>query len=120
MTFFKKQKKSFLDIGESDIDSKFQGCRVKTATWRVFPEQKKAQKRPKMRKMGHFDPKKARNEKIKNPFFSCPEWVLNPKFQVESLKNGRTGPGKAPKCQKYIEKSKKKTISAKKRLKTKK
>ena len=42
-----------------------------------------------MRKMGHFGPKKAQNEKIKNPFFSYPEWVLNPKFRVESLKNGR-------------------------------
>ena len=48
-----------------------------------------SKKGPKMRKMGHFGPKKAQNEKIKNPFFSYPEWVLNPKFQVESLKNGR-------------------------------
>ena len=47
---------------------------------------------PKMSKMGHFGSKKAQNEKIKNPFFSCHEWVLNPKFRVESLKNGRNGP----------------------------
>ena len=48
--FFQKTKKSFLDITESDIDSKFQGCRVKSAAWRAFPEQKrpkKGQKRPK-------------------------------------------------------------------------
>ena len=48
--FFQKTKKTFLDIAESDIDSKFQGCRVKSAAWRAFPEQKrpkKGQKRPK-------------------------------------------------------------------------
>ena len=56
-----------------------------------------------MRKMGHFGPKKAQNEKNKKSFFSCHEWgVLNPKFRVESLKNGRNGPKKAPKCQKGL------------------
>ena len=78
MTFFKKQKKSFLDIAESDIDSKFQGCSVKSGAWRAFPEQK----RPQNAKNGPFRPQKGSKRKNKKSFFFLPR--MGPKSKISS------------------------------------
>ena len=78
----RRNKKSFFFLPRLGPKSKISSRNLEK--WPKWPK-----KAPKMPKMGHFGPKKAQNKKIKNPFFSFPEWVLNPKFQVESLKNGR-------------------------------